>query len=771
MTTLSEKIIKILKETPSHTMEWSHIYNLLLNMGYSKSGISSTKARLIQKGIIAQEVIDGRKVIKLLKVPETEKEIEDTRDKLITLGADEDFLSELEDSLERFFMHHMDKYDDKSPWVEIDWKDLAEWFINYGPRPRDDIDPIDLLFECPNLMLELMNKAFEDAYYKCHWEMPKYKVVTLKSVSDLYKRTIEDIRSKDIGRLIEFEGIVAMASKVQSAIVKGVYVCSRCGEIINVPIDPLNPPGPPEKIICSRCGSSGGEAYLDDEMSEYIDYQELKLQQPIETMKNPTDPPKYITVIHENAKGIYSGRVRVIGIPTRIKKKSKKGVFEIIIRAINVIPLDDTSASLNLSEKEVETIKKISKIPNVIDFLSDLLFYKIKGHKEIKKALFLQQVRGISKDPESSGVIHILLITDPGIGKSTMLRTVAKIPGNTYATVTTATGVGLTATVERMKTEIGDDTWVVKPGVIPKAHGGTACLDEFAKKPIDTYLLECMSTEYVTINKASISVALPASTSILAACNPERGKFDPNLTVREQIHISKPILDRFDLIFAIRDVVDEQKDREVLKHILNLYRDHKKRLKDKTPFRKEVEVDGEKIVITENLIHKYILYAKTIEPELSDEADEELENIYIKLRKETKEADIGVSARQIESIIKISGAVAKAKLKKTIDAEDVKEAIDLVMYCYENIAKDDDTIDFSKIFGPPRSKEGKMEFILDTLDELKIMLGGPVPREKLLEECRKRGLDITEEEFDEILDKLKRNGEIYSPKFGMYLPT
>jgi len=653
MTTTIDRIIKILKDAPDYTMEWSHIYNLLVNMGYKRSAVSMAKARLIQKGIIIQEIIDGKKVVRLLKPPKEEDDMDAIMNELEALDIDKDELSTLEDVLKRYFKRYISGRNDINyPWVEINWKDLVFLSTELG------LDIISLIHEHPKPMLEFMKEVFKKTYYEVYWEELKDVILTFKSLPDFCKRTIENIKIEDIGKLVEFEGIVAMASKVQSAIVKGVYVCNNCGSIFTVPIDPLDPPKPLEKIRC-RNKDCDGEAHLDRSLSERANYQELKLQQPIETMKNPTDPPKYITVIHENAKGIYSGRVRVIGIPTEIKRNSKKAVYDIIIRAINVIPLDDTSASLNLSEKEVETIKKISKIPNVIDFLSDLLFYKIKGHKEIKKALFLQQVRGISKDPESSGVIHILLITDPGIGKSTMLRTVAKIPGNTYATVTTATGVGLTATVERMKTEIGDDTWVVKPGVIPKAHGGTACLDEFAKKPIDTYLLECMSTEYVTINKASISVALPASTSILAACNPERGKFDPNLTVREQIHISKPILDRFDLIFAIRDVVDEQKDREVLKHILNLYKDHKKRLKDKTPIRNEVEVDGEKIVITEDLIHKYILYARTIEPELSDEADEELENIYIKLRKETKEADIGVSARQIESIIKISGAVAK----------------------------------------------------------------------------------------------------------------
>ena len=760
---IAKKIIELLKESSNRTMKWSDIYNLLQGMGYSKPGISVTKDRLIKKGIITQEVINGEKIIRLVKCPEgEEKKLDLVVRKLETIGVEENKIYDMKEGLKQIFIKYCAD-GITSPWLELDWEEFGKDCVSYGVP-----EFLDILMDCPKAALDLMNRAFKDAYRLCYGEQPRGIIVTLKSLPESCKTTIEDIRSKDLGKLVEFEGIVAMASKVYSALVKGVYVCPNCGETITVFIDPLDPPASVEEIPCNLCGKS---AKLDEDLSEFIDYQELKLQQPIESMKNPLDPPKYITVIHENAKGIFSGRVKVIGIPTRIKKRGLKGKYEIIVRAINIVPVDHQIRQINLSEEELKTIKKIAKIPNVIEVLSDFLFYKIKGHKEIKKALFLQQVRGIPKDIDSSGVLHILLITDPGIGKSTMLKTVAQIPGNTYAAITTATGVGLTATVEKMRTEVGDETWVVKPGVIPRAHGGTACLDEFARKSIEPYLLECMSMETVTINKASISATLPAATSILGACNPKHGRFNPDLTVWEQIHISEPILDRFDLIFAISDSVDEKYDRNMYRHVSRLYKDYKKRLLENRPVEKVVEVDGEKITITLDLLYKYILYARTFLPDLTEEADEVLEEFYVKLRKDTKDADIGVSVRQLESIIKLAGAVAKAKLKDTIDAEDAKEAIDLVMYCYENIAKDGDTIDFGKVVGPPRSKEGKMYKIYEVICDLCAIKGSAVPKEELVEECKKRGLDISEEELDELLEKMKKRGEIYEPKFEYYMPT
>ena len=761
---IAKEILNLLKKSPERIMKWSDIYNLLRHMGFKKSAISMAKDRLIQKGIISEEVVDGEKIVRLEKDPDDKEEVVDlVLKKLDAAGIREDRVYDIRKVLKFFFKEYLCKIDRITTWLEIDWKELAKYCISYGV---DEF--LDVLVDYPGVALDLMNVAFREAYVELHEEEPKGIRVTLKNTPDECKTTIEDIRSKDIGRLVEFEGIVAMATKVHTALVRGTYICPHCGEITSITIDPLNPPTPLNKIKC-KCGE---DAYLDEDLSEYIDYQELKLQQPVETMKNLLDPPKYITVIHENAKGIFSGRVKVIGIPTRIKKKGGKSIYEIMVRAINVIPIDNVRKDVNLSKEELETIKKISKLPNVIDTLADLLLFEIKGWEEIKKAIFLQQVRGVPKYPRSSGVIHILLIADPGIGKSTMLEAVSQIPGNTFASLSTATAAGITATVEKMKTEIGDDTWVVKPGVIPRAHGGTACLDEFtSNKSVDQSLLECMSRERITISKASIHAVLPAATSILAACNPVDGQYDPNIPVIDQINICDPILNRFDLIFALKNTFDEQRDSAMADHILDLYEYACNPDKSIPPSERVVEIDGEEITITQELLYKYILYARSLRPELTKGAREELKRFFLELKRATQNAKIRATARQLESAVKLAGAVAKAKLKDTIDAEDAREAIDLMKYCYENIAKDDDRIDFRMIVGPKMTKYEKMEKIYEILCDLCTIKGSAVPKEELLKECREEGLDISEEELDELLEKMKKRGEIYEPKFEYYRIT
>ena len=106
--------------------------------------------------------------------------------------------------------------------------------------------------------------------------------------------------------------------------------------------------------------------------------------------------------------------------------------------------------------------------------------------------------------------------------------------------------------------------------------------------------------------------------------------------------------------------------------------------------------------------------------------------------------------------------------KTAIDIQEVKRAIDVIMKYY-NMIKEETAEE--KTNPENESIYYKLDFILNTLVDLHLARGTAISKEGLLEECRKRGLDITEEEFDEILDKLKRNGEIYSPRFGMYLPA
>ena len=729
---IADDIIDLLKKA-NYSMEWDHIYNFLINAGYSKSGISSTRDRLIKRGVISEELINGKKIITLLETPKEKKEY---NDKIYTYKS----------KLVQFFKSaHMEDIIEDSKFVEVDTADLI--ISGLG-------DIVDELLDNPEKMLSVFTEAYKEAHYSVRTEKID-AVVTIKRLPT--QTTIEDIRSNNLNKLVEFEGVIALASKLKTAIIEGVFNCPNCGNTFKIPIDPLNPV---RELPC-KCK---GKAHLNEKDSKYVDFQELKVQQPIEQMRNPNDPPRYMTVINENARGIYSGRVKIIGIPIKVASSKKLAVYDIIIKAINIIPIENTKKII-ISKEDEEDIKHLSKIPNVIDILSNNLFPEIEGHEIIKKSILLQQIRGTEKSLKRN-TIHILLITDPGVGKSIMLQKIAKMPGNVYASVNTSSGVGLTATVERVKTEIGDDTWVIKPGVIPKAHGGTACIDEFTtKSSVEHYLLEAMEHMKLSINKASISTILPTNTSILAACNPKRGRYDPELTVWEQIQIGKPLLSRFDLIFPIRDSADRNSDEKIAKRILKL---NKQLVKKEDINKGTIEVDGKRIKLTPDFIYKYIQYAANKTVILSDEADEAILKFYVELRQKTKDAGEGITPRQLESAIRLTEAIAKAKLKEVADKEDALEAINILMECYNEIAKDPETglLDFAKIGSIPKSEAEKLDLIKDAIKHLEQTKDTPVDFYDLEGLLSKKG--ISEEQLERYLKKLSKYGEVMEVSPGRY---
>ncbi|EHP87216.1 ATP-binding protein [Methanotorris formicicus] len=641
--------------------------------------------------------------------------------------------------------------------IEIDLTEIYKFGL---------IDFVEFIHEHPKEGLKLIEKCYQEAYFSLKNEYPKY-IITIKNLPETFKKiknknrllTISDIKSHTIGKLVEFEGIVVTATKIKTVLKKAKFTCSKCGnENITKYID--NPFEIFEEPRCEKCGSD--DLILIENECEYMDFQEIKVQQPLDLMDDPEEPPKYITVFLENSPGIYCGRVKITGIPIKIQKNKKIPIYDIYIKGINCEVLDD-EIEMELNRDDIENIEKISKLPNVVDLLSDRLIPEIKGHSVVKKAVFLQQIKGVKKGNKRAD-IHILLITDPGIGKTVILRRISELPGNLYGSVTTASGVGLTAAVVREKTEIGDDTWVIKPGLLVKANKGTACIDELTvNKDLQSYVLEAMESQTIHISKGGINAKLPAECAILAACNPRWGRFDLNISVAEQINIPAPLLSRFDLIFPIRDEPDRAKDKEIAEHIIDIHRAHLDKEINKEIGLEHIEIEGVKVDI--EFIIKYIAYARQKNPIISEEAKKLLVNYYLNMRKGT----IQVTARQLEAAIRLAEAHAKAKLKDVVDEEDAKEAINIITECLKQIAYDPDTgqFDIDKITGVSKKDRDKMMAVYEIIKKLAEKKDdGLALHEDVVELCEKEGID--EEDVERIIKKLIKNGDIDEPKPGKY---
>jgi len=622
---------------------------------------------------------------------------------------------------------------------------------------------LDYLNENPYSAIELLNDAYRNAYFSYKMEDSDC-TVTVNNLPESLNRnskrkpmTIEDIKGEHYGKLVEIEGIVVMATKIKLALKEAMYICASCGQKKKVTVErPFEVQIDP---ICPKCAQN---MLLLDEESKYIDYQELKIQQPLDLMEDPEEPPKFISVLLEDTPGIYCGRIKVTGIPIKNQRNKKIPLHDLLIRGYNCEPVTE-KLDLSFDDEEIEQFETLAKNKDVLTILSRRIAPQIKGNDIIKQSIVLQQVRGVKKGRKRADS-HILLITDPGTGKSDVLRFISGIPGNVYSSISTASGVGLTAGVVQERTEIGDSTWVIKPGVLVKANGGTACLDELTvERSVLSYILEAMESQTIHISKGGLNTKLPAGCSILAACNPKYGRYNEHVAVIEQINIPAPLLSRFDLIFPIKDTPNRNRDSDIAYHILDTHIALMDKSKNEEIGLFSETIDGIKVDF--DFFCKYIAYARQKTPKFTKESKEVIHDFYLNLRK----TSVQITARQLEALVRLSEAHAKVRLKSEVEPEDAKFAIYLMIESLKEVAYDPETdsFDIDKIFGTSRNERSKLNIIFDIIKRSsKVAYGGMITREDLLTEAQLEG--IPELEVIDLIGKLKVIGDIYEPKIGFY---
>ncbi|MFB6100026.1 MAG: LAGLIDADG family homing endonuclease [Candidatus Nanohalobium sp.] len=255
----------------------------------------------------------------------------------------------------------------------------------------------------------------------------------------------------------------------------------------------------------------------------------------------------------------------------------------------------------------------------------------------------------------------------------------------------------------------------------------------------------------ISVNKANIQATLNAETSILAAGNPKLGRFDPYEPIPEQINIGDTLLSRFDFIFPVLDEPDEEKDKELADTILQNHIDPE-------------EVDAE---IEQEKLRKYIAYAKkNIRPQLTEEASQKIQEFYVNMRKKGEEGSVPITARQLEALIRIAEASARAQLKEEVDEADAEKAIDILTYTLKQVGMDPETGEFDIDIiesGVSNSQRNRLQTIKQLIDQL-AGDDDSAEIEEVLEHAEDEGME--KEQAEEIIERLKREGELFEPEQG-----
>lgn len=620
--------------------------------------------------------------------------------------------------------------------------------VNYLQLEMFDPDLADLLIEKPEEVIQAAQKAIKN-------------IDTARKNADLQVRfenlsnviPLRDLKSKYIGKFVAVDGIIRKANEIRPRIVNAMFECRSCMRLHEVPqkSNMISEPA-----LCQECGGRSFRLMQDE--SEFIDTQTTKLQEPLENLSGGEQPRQINVVLEDDlVDTITPGDIiRITGTLKTVRDEQTK-LFKNYIYCNYIDALEQEFEELQISEEDEEKIRELAANPDVYNKIINSTAPSIQGYREVKEAIALQLFGGCVKELEDKtrirGDIHILIVGDPGIGKSQILKYVSKLaPRGIYTSGKGTSGVGLTAAA--VKDDLGG--WSLEAGALVLADRGNACVDELDKMRSEdrSAIHEALEQQTISIAKAGIMATLNSRCAMLAAANPKFGRFDRYKSVAEQINLPAPILSRFDLIFVVEDKPDADKDRKLAGHILNIHQSAE------IPF----EIDPE-------LLRKYIAYArKQSSPELTDGAIEVLKEFYVGMRGSAEDEDspVPITARQLEALVRLSEANCKIRLGEKVTADDAKRAIKLQQDCMKQVGLDPDTgkVDIDKVEGrTPKSERDKARALLDIIKELSEEYGGRVPVSILTDEMSDK-YNISEEKVQQIITKLKQQGLVFEPAHG-----
>ncbi len=567
---------------------------------------------------------------------------------------------------------------------------------------------------------------------------------------------LRNLRSKHIGQFIPIEGMIKRASQVKPEVVSAEFQCTNCGQIVEKEQDSSKLKSP---YKCESCGSRKFEVYE----KIMTDTQIITIEENPESREGSEQPTNLQVRLEGDLvdpdfqKKVVPGNVvHITGVLREkpLKKDSKK--YDIYMEANNVEPTEQEFEELTLSEEEEEEIQEMAKDPKIFERISTSIAPSIFGHEEIKKAIALQLFGGVKKSRDdgvkSRGDIHILLIGEPGTGKSQLLKFTGELaPKGRYVVGKSSTGAGLTASVVK---EESTGEFSLEAGAVVLAHKGMAAIDEIDKMAAEdrSSLHEAMEQQQISVSKANIQATLNAETSILAAGNPKLGRFDPYEPIPQQIEIGDTLLSRFDFIFPVKDQPDEEKDAKLSSQVLQNHLD---------PEETDAEIEQDKL-------RKYIAYAKRMRPDLTQEAADKIQDFYISMRARGGEEEGGsvpITARQLEALVRISEASARAELSDKVTEEDAQRAIDILKYSLEQVGVDPETGEFDADIiesGVTSSERNRLQSVKHIINE---MAGdGKAEIEEVLEKAEDEGFD--KDQAEDVIERLKRDGELYEPEQG-----
>lgn len=613
---------------------------------------------------------------------------------------------------------------------------------------------------------------------------------------------LREIGSSDIDKLRSVDVIVTKISEIKPRIHRAVFRCESCG--VEIEVDQENERELKEPLKCpdgDGCGLPKAQTRFDLILisSRMVNNQWIEIQEQPEYVPSGAQPRRGMVLIEGDQvnKHLPGERITANVIPvvrSEVRNRKKTPMFDVIFHLISSEHESTPFTEIAIDEEDSARILEVSKREDLMSLIQrsiapSIFATGILGH--VKRSLALQLFGGVSRrlndKTRSRGDIHILLMGDPGVAKSQLLSFISALsPRGRFATGGGVSGAGLTAAAVR--DAFGDGRFALEAGVLPLSDRGLAAIDEFDKISTDDRRMmhPAMEQQQVHVAKGGITATLHSRCAILAAANPEDGRFSKrgkNTSVMrsfKETGLPPPLASRFDIIWMIRDEIRVHDDEKIARHIL----DNRTAGKSEALLENSIDLgssdpeetsilvtpDNREEHLTQNFLRKYIAFAKrNVHPQLDEEAKNAILKYYTEERQSfgredespsnneygEKDSIIPITARALEALIRLTEAHARMHLQEVATVENAKVALAVFRHWREESGIEDESELHSGVPVKARSNNAAiMNMVRDKCTET-----GEVELTELYNLAIQRG--ISENEVDRVVSKMSINGIIY----------